>query len=103
MVEIIFTAQALNDINTIAEFIARDSEKYASIQTKRFFDYTDLIENNPHIGRVVPELNNKAVREIISGNYRIIYLLVNESRADILTVHHSYRLLKNSPIYKDLK
>jgi len=100
MVEVVFTAQAIDDINNIATFISKDSEKYASIQVERFFEYAQLIENTPLIGRIVPELNNKEVREIISGNYRIIYLLVNKSRADILTIHHSYRLLKNSPVFK---
>ncbi len=37
MVEINWTPQSLYDINNIAEFIAKDSERYAKIQTERFF------------------------------------------------------------------
>ena len=46
----------------------------------------------PRIGRVVPEINDTAIREIILGNYRIIYRLHTEL-AEILTVYHGARLL----------
>jgi plasmid stabilization system protein ParE len=46
----------------------------------------------PRIGRVVPEMNDPAIREIILGNYRIIYRLHTEL-AEILTVHNGTQLL----------
>lgn len=53
----------------------------------------DIIAN-PYIGRVVPEFNEKFIREVISGNYRIVYKIINELQVDILRVYHSARLLK---------
>lgn len=47
MVKIIWSDQSIDDINNIAEFIAKDSEKYAKIQVKRFFDRTIILENHP--------------------------------------------------------
>ena len=44
-------------------------------------------------GRIVPETNDKNIREIIKGNYRIIYFLSNDQAANILTVFHTARLL----------
>ena len=41
------------------------------------------------MGRVVPELEFKDVREIIVGSYRVIYFNVTSDRTDILRVHHS--------------
>ena len=54
----------------------------------------------PAIGRIVPE--SKAVpesgiiyiREILSGNYRIIYQVVSSEQIDIITFHHSSMELK---------
>jgi plasmid stabilization system protein ParE len=53
----------------------------------------DVIDN-PYVGRVVPEINIKVIREVISGNYRIVYKIINEFQVDILRVYHSARLLK---------
>jgi toxin ParE1/3/4 len=96
MAEIRWTDQALTDIENIAEFIAKDSERYASIQIERFFDETAILEQFPYAGRVVPETKNRLIREIIMGNYRIIYKVVSKDVIDILTIHHSSRLIKNT-------
>jgi len=58
-----------------------------------------MIEHNQLIGRIVPELNQQDIREIISGNYRIIYQNIETKLSYILTIHHSLRLLSNSPIF----
>jgi toxin ParE1/3/4 len=99
MVEVNWTDQAIEDINNIAEFIAKDSPKYADIQVERFFNRAKILETSYLIGRIVPETNNKSIRELILNNYRIIYVIVNKQRVDILTVHHANRLLKNSPAF----
>jgi len=46
-----------------------------------------------HSGRVVPEINDQAIREVIHGFYRIVYRLIH-GEIHILTVHHAARLLK---------
>jgi toxin ParE1/3/4 len=58
-----------------------------------------MVGSNTLIGRMVPELNQKDIREIIAGNYRIIYQITNQKTAFILTVHHSSRLLSNNPAF----
>lgn len=99
MAEINFTDQALTDIENIAVFISKNSDKYAKIQVQRFFKRVEVLEEKPLSGRVVPEINNKNIRELIMGNYRIIYLIINKSRVDILTIHSSYMLLSISPAF----
>ncbi len=89
MVKIIWTDQSLDDVDSIADFIAKDSLKYAKIQVRRFFDRVELLKSHPKAGRIVPELENKLIRELIIGNYRIIYKIRSKERIDILTVHHS--------------
>lgn len=94
MVKINWTLQAKNDLIAIAEYIAQDSKKYASIQVKRIRLKAKQITEFPESGKIVPELGDPKIRELLLGNYRIIYHLKSEERADILTVHHSARILK---------
>ena len=100
MVEIRWTTQSLEDVENIAEFIAKDSERYAKIQVQRIFDSVVILKTQPILGRKVPEINDQEIREIILGNYRIVYRIVSLSQIDILTVHHSSRDLGNNPALK---
>jgi toxin ParE1/3/4 len=100
MVEVKWTNQAISDLKNIATYIATDSQKYAEIQLRRFFEFAAILEKHPLSGRVVPELNRKEIRELITGNYRIIYWFINPYRIDILSVYHSARILKRSHFRK---
>ena len=91
MVQVNWTFQAKDDLKSIAEYIGRDSKKYAKIQVLRIGERTKILKSHIEVGKVVPELENETIREIIEGNYRIIYRVVLDGRADILTVHHSAR------------
>nr|WP_322624115.1 type II toxin-antitoxin system RelE/ParE family toxin [uncultured Flavobacterium sp.] len=96
MAEIKWTDQALYDIENIAEYIAKDSEYYASVQVERFFEATEILHSHPESGRIVPEIKNADIREIILGNYRIIYKIINASLIDILTIHHSSKSMRDN-------
>ncbi|HBC86406.1 MAG TPA: type II toxin-antitoxin system RelE/ParE family toxin [Lentisphaeria bacterium] len=97
MAEIRWTLQALDDVEAIAKYISRDSTHYAQLFTIKVFDAVRQIEIFPESGRIVPEIKQKYIREIILGNYRIIYRQKNDC-AEILTVYHSSRLLDNESI-----
>ena len=73
MVKVNRTMQSLNVIENMADFISKDSDRYAQIQVNRFFEITRILKANPEVGRIIPELDNHLIREIITGNYRIIY------------------------------
>jgi addiction module RelE/StbE family toxin len=94
MVKLIWTDQAINDLGDIGDYIAENSEKYAKLTVKKLFERTDILKTFPHAGRVVPEKNEDNVRELIEGNYRIIYEIVSTAQINILTVYHSARDLK---------
>lgn len=94
MVEVKWTNQSIDDINNIAEFIAKDSVRYARLQVKIFFDACKILEQFPNAGRIVPEAGKENIRELIIGSYRIIYNIISPDSIDILTVHHSHRTLK---------
>ena len=66
---------------------------YAGIFTIKVFEAVERLKLFSESGRIVPELNRKEIREVILGNYRIIYR-IKEEIAEILTVYHSARLLE---------
>ena len=101
MAVINWTHRSVDDLKNIAEFIEKDSVKYASLTIQRLLNATHLLEENPRVGRKVPEAGHKdKIREIIQGNYRIIYQIANEYLINILTVHHSSRKLTKSRVLR---
>jgi addiction module RelE/StbE family toxin len=93
MVKVVWTKRALDDLKDIGDYISKDSFKYAKITLEKLVETAITIENNPLSGRYVPEFNDKKLKEIIKGNYRVIYKVHNETLISIITVFHSARLL----------
>ena len=93
MARLNWTPQAKQDLIAIAEYIAQDSNKYAKIQVQRLRNRARQLVKFPESGRIVPELEDPEIRELILGNYRIVYRLVSKDRVDVLTIHHSARTL----------
>lgn len=92
MAQVRWTPQALDDLDAICLFIARDAPQVAAVFADRAFCATDRLVDHPRLGRIVPELEIETIREIILGNYRIIYR-IREDEVQIVTVHHGARLL----------
>ena len=93
MVSIVWTELSVLDLKEIFDFIATDSNRYAAITIDKIFHRVQSIAASPYIGRVVPEIDEKTIREVIVGSYRIIYKIKNDHQVDILRVYHSARLL----------
>ena len=92
MVEIRWTLQAYEDLDSLTEFISKDSPQYARLFVLDILQGVDRISKFPNSGRMVPELGNPVVREILMGNYRVVYRL-RENLAEILAIYHGARLL----------
>jgi len=58
---------------------------------ERIQSKTEILKSQIEIGKIVEELNDPKVREIIEGNYRIIYRIVSKNELHILLVHHGAR------------
>ncbi len=91
MVQIKWTNNAVSNLKSIAEYISKDSAKYAKLQIVRIKFRTRILHSQIYAGKIVSEIGKQNIRELIEGNYRIIYKVVTENHADILTVHHSAR------------
>jgi len=85
-----WSLNALADLERIKEYIEADSEYYAIKFVEDAFDAVLKLSDFPFIGRVVPEINQENIRELIYGSYRIIYS-VEKKAVVILTVVHSMR------------
>lgn len=83
---------AVERVTEIAEYIALDSPMAANKWVNEIFDSTEKLSDFPNIGRVVPELKDQKIRELIKGNYRIIYI-VEEKGISVLTVRHGRQIL----------
>jgi toxin ParE1/3/4 len=99
--KIIFSKAARFDLKEIVDYIKRDSIKYAYLEKRKIEEVIEKLLKHPGLGRIVPELNNKDLREFIFRNYRIIYQSISEDQINILSIHHHARLLTNNPAFKD--
>ena len=100
MAQVKWTPQALEDLEAICLFIVRDAPQIGGVFADDAFRATDRLAELPRSGRIVPELEIENIREIILGNYRLIYR-VREDQVQILTVHHGARLLDIGKIEDD--
>lgn len=98
MVRINWTFQAKDDLKGIAEYISKDSKRYAKLQITRLKIRTRVLKTQSRSGKIVPEINIENIRELIEGSYRIIYKIVENNQIDILTIHHSARDLTRRKI-----
>lgn len=91
MTEVRWTEQAVGDLQAIRHYIERDSPRYGRLVAERLFEATTRLQAFPGSGRMVPELNRRDVREVLMGEYRIVYRLEGEA-VRLLTVFRSSRL-----------
>jgi toxin ParE1/3/4 len=95
MVTVVWTELSIVDLKEIFDYIADDSIRYATITSNNIYQSVQPIMDNPFIGRIVPEFNKKLIREIVVGNYRIIYRIKSDAQVDILRIYHAARLLRS--------
>ena len=90
--KILWSPLALSRLQNIVEYISLDNKEIARKWAIRIFDSVKILEQTPDLGRIVPEMNQKDIRELIINNYRIIYR-VEHKQISILTVRHGKQLL----------
>ncbi|SNS79886.1 addiction module toxin, RelE/StbE family [Ekhidna lutea] len=93
MGKIVWTDDAITDLKEIHDYISLDSLTAASRLSNSLVKRVEILQNYPESGRVVPEFGDKRIRELIKGNYRIVYRIVSEIEINILRIHHSARQL----------
>ena len=89
---VVWSPRAVEDLEAIAEYIAADSAAYAATVVKSILSTANNLSRFPFSGRVVPEFNDKGIREWFVYSYRVIYQVENE-RVTVLAIVHGKRLL----------
>ena len=88
-----WSPEAIEDIEAIASYIERDSLWYARAVVAKIVETAEAIPDHPELGRVVPEIDDRSIRERFVYSYRIIYRIEQE-RILVATVVHGSRLLE---------
>ena len=83
---------AIERMTEIAEYIALDSPIAANKWVNEIFDSAEKLLDFPEIGRAVPELRDQTIRELLKGNYRIIYK-TEICIISVLTIRHGRQIL----------
>ena len=93
MVKVVWTDLAIEDLQSIHEYISKDSKFYADRFVTKLINRVSQLENYPKSGRMVSEFGKDEIRELIEGNYRIIFR-IQLDYVGVIRVCHSTRLLK---------
>lgn len=96
MVEVEWSFIAGKDLNAIIDYIAQDSLEYAVSFYEQVHEKIEYLTQFPNIGRIVPELDDPNMREIILSNYRLIYRIYRE-KIQIVRLFHGSRILDLEP------
>ena len=94
---VIWSKPARDDLRSIHNFIAHESQHYAKKVTQDIREKTEVLERLPKIGKKVPELSDENIKELSLYSYRIIYEINNQD-IFVLSVIHKRRNLEISEI-----
>lgn len=92
--KVIWSPLALERVAEIGEYIARDRPQAAADLVDELFASVKRLERYPASGRRVPESERTDLREVIHGNFRVIYR-VDADRLVVLTVRHARQELRS--------
>lgn len=85
--KVVWTETALGHLAAIHHYIAQNSAVYAERQIQRLLSRVPQIAAFPDSGRIVPELDRSDIREVLEGNYRLIYRRGENTVAMLAVVH----------------
>ena len=96
--KLLWTQESLEQLNSIEDYIAKDSLERAVKFIDQIIELAETLLDNPQMGRVVPEIANPVIRELILKKYRIVYR-INENCIEILTVFEGHRLMRTDDLF----
>jgi len=94
-----WSEEALEDIESIATYIEKDSLFYAKLVVSKIFEKAEILQEFPELGRIVPETNDETIREVFIYSYRLIYK-IKDNTILFIAVIHGKMLLENHQINK---
>lgn len=91
MARIRLTRQAQDELDAVIDYYERvGASDFASVFEEKVIEKLRALERFPWMGRIVPEIKDDAIREVIYRNYRIVYVVDrDEEDVEVLTIFHS--------------
>ena len=90
---VVWSPRALDDVESIASYISRDSTAHASAVVTKIIRATKTLRRFPFAGRIVPEFEDETLRERFVYSYRIIYRIQAQT-VTVAAVIHGRRMLE---------
>lgn len=92
--KIFFSESAFSDLEEIKRYYLNEATpQIGDSFVASIIEHAETIQDNPDIGRMVPEFQEQKIRELIHPPFRIVYLR-EASSIHIVRVWRSERLLK---------
>jgi len=89
---VVWSRTATQDLRSLVKYIALDSPARAEQFGYKIVSKIEILQDHPHVGRVVPEFRQSDLREILVKPYRIIYRIKDFSQLiEIIRVWHAAR------------
>jgi toxin ParE1/3/4 len=89
--KLIWSPQSLHDLESIRDYVATDSPRYAALVVERIVHGVERLAGFPESGRIVSERNDPQLREVIVKPYRAVYRL-RPGIVEIVTVFRASRM-----------
>ncbi len=89
---VVWSPKAVEDVEAIAVYIARDSPSDAAAVIEKVISITNGLAQNAKRGRLIPEIEESTIIEQFAYSYRLIYRIKDET-VTIAAIIHGKRLL----------
>ena len=90
---VVWSSKAVEDVDAIATYIARDSPSYAAAVVQKILDTTRHLNHCPLAGSTVSEFDDPAIKEKLAYTYRLIYR-VRDQLVTVAAIVHTKQLLE---------
>ena len=87
-----WTQSALNDLDNICEYIARDSQFYVAAFVNKIKLASRSLSKMSSRTRTVPETQNTNIRELLIGSFRLMFRLQGNEVQIIAILHQAQNL-----------
>ena len=87
MANLFWEVDAIRDLDLIGEYIAQQSPDYAPTYVERVIAAAEHLADFPLSGRMIPEQDDQALREVIFQNYRIVYEFATDEVTILGVIH----------------
>ena len=91
MTRLTWSPRSIRDLESIREYITRDSPLYADLVVQRLVHAPERLQQFPEASCIVPERDEPHLRELIVRPFRLVYRVRDDS-IEIVTVFRASRL-----------